>query len=218
MKNIVIALLSSSVILSCSKSIELPNSMVKADEKTCECFEPTAAKFKEIRDFYIDNYNSWEDDKVKEDFVQHLHKAMKAEQSSKDCVKDWASSQKSSWHESQLVSSEEEYDYYADEVAEEEADYSYDDDNGSIVRAEGRFILNDALACYEVFHLMYYGLVDNEDHIDELEDYILEVYEYDEDFMSFLSDHVGIYLSEYDYERYEEEQNRNRDRGYDYGM
>ena len=52
---------------------------------------------------------------------------------------------------------------------------------------EGRFLLSDVEACYEVYHLMSNNLVDNSDHRQDLEDYILEVYEYDEDFMRFLT-------------------------------
>ena len=117
----------------------------------------------------------------------------------------------------EVYATEEEYDYASEEAAVEfpteydyydeyEGDYDdYDDyeEAEPIVRSEGRFFLSDVEACYEVYHLMSNNLVDNSDHRQDLEDYILEVYAYDEDFMRFLANHVSIYLSEYDYERYE---------------
>ncbi|MEC7405413.1 MAG: hypothetical protein VX611_02615 [Bacteroidota bacterium] len=235
MKHIVLGLFTSVIVLSCSKSIEAPSAIVEADEKTCACFESTASSFKEIRDFYIDNYNSWDDKKIKKEFAERLYKAMKEEQTSKDCIKDWASSKESLWYDYRCVlteeeySTEEEYDYASEEAAAEvagvydyydeyEEDYDdYDDyeEAEPIVRSEGRFLLSDVEACYEVHHLMSNNLVDNSDHRQDLEDYILEELAYDENFMRILGNHVGIYLSEYDYERYEREQNRNRDRAYD---
>lgn len=226
MKHIVLGLFTSVIVLSCSKSIEAPSAIVEADEKTCACFEPTASSFKEIRDFYIDNYNSWGDKKIKKEFAERLYKAMKAEQTSKDCIKDWASSKESLWYDYRCVLTEEEY------TTEEEYDYSFEDsieayygedyddyddyeEAEPILRSEGRFLLSDVEACYEVYHLMSNNLVDNSDHRQDLEDYILEELAYDENFMRFLGNHVGIYLSEYDYERYEREKNRNRDRAYD---
>ncbi len=233
MKHIVLGLFTSVIVLSCSKSIEAPSAIVEADEKTCACFEPTASLFKEIRDFYIDNYNSWDDKEIKKEFAERLYKAMKAEQTSKDCIKDWASSKESLWYDYRCVLTEEVYenDYAAEdatatEETAEEYDY-YDDYKGDyddydeyeeeepIVRSEGRFLLSDVEACYEVYHLMSNNLVDNLDHRQDLEDYILEELAYEVNFMRFLGNHVGIYLSEYDYERYEREQNRNRDRAYD---
>ena len=94
-------------------------------------------------------------------------------------------------------------------------DYDEYEEEEPIVRSEGRFLLSDVEACYEVYHLMSNNLVDNLDHRQDLEDYILEELAYEVNFMRFLGNHVGIYLSEYDYERYEREQNRNRDRAYD---
>ena len=231
MKHIVLGLITSFIVLSCSTSIEAPSAIVEADEKTCACFEPTASSFKEIRDFYIDNYNSWDDKEIKKEFTERLYKAMKAEQTAKDCIKDWASSKESLWYDYRCVITEEVYatenDYAAEEAAAEvveEYDY-YDEYEGDdydeyeeaepIVRSEGRFLLSDVEACYEVYHLMDNLLVDNSDHRQDLEGYILEELAYDENFMRFLENHVGIYLSEYDYERYEREQNRNRDRAYD---
>ena len=225
MKHLVLGLFTSVVVLSCSKSIEAPSAIVEADEKTCACFEPTASSFKEIRDFYIENYNSWDDNKIKKEFTESLFKAMKKEQTSKDCIKDWASSKESPWYDRRCVlveeqySTEDEYDF-ADAVAQEEMpgedDYydGYDDyeETEAIVRSEGRFLLSDAETCYEVYHLISNNLIDNTDHRQDLEDYILEEYAYVENFMRFLGNHVGIYLSEYDYERYEREQNRDRDR------
>ena len=79
MKHIVLGLFTSVIVLSCSKSIEAPSAIVEADEKTCACFEPMANSFKEIRDYYIDNYNSWKDSKIKGEFVKLLFKAMKEE-------------------------------------------------------------------------------------------------------------------------------------------
>ena len=226
MKHIVLGLFTSVIVLSCSKSIEAPSAIVEADEKTCACFESTASSFKEIRDFYIDNYNSWGDKKIKKEFAERLYKAMKAEQTSKDCIKDWASSKESLWYDYRCVLTEEEY------TTEEEYDYSFEDsieayygedyddyddyeEAEPILRSEGRFLLSDVEACYEVYHLMSNNLVDNSDHRQDLEDYILEELAYDENFMRFLGNHVGIYLSEYDYEHYEREKNRDRDRAYD---
>jgi hypothetical protein len=150
---------------------------------------------------------------------------MKAEQTSKDCIKEWASSKESLWYDYRCVlteeeySTEEEYDYsVVDSIAYYGEDYDdYDDyeEAEPIVRSEGRFLLSDVEECYEVYHLMSNNLVDNSDHRQDLEDYILEELAYDENFMRFLGSHVGIYLSEYDYERYEREKNRNRDRAYD---
>ena len=223
MKHIVLGLFTSVIVLSCSKSIEAPSAIAEADEKTCACFEPTASSFKEIRDFYIDNYNSWDDKEIKKEFAERLYKAMKAEQTSKDCIKDWASSKESLWYDYRCVLTEEVYenDYAAeDATATEETAEEYDyydeyEEEEPIVRSEGRFLLSDVEACYEVYHLMSNNLVDNLDHRQDLEDYILEELAYEANFMRFLGNHVGIYLSEYDYERYEREQNRNRDRAYD---
>ena len=228
MKHIVLGLITSFIVLSCSTSIEAPSAVVEADEKTCACFEPTASSFKEIRDLYIDNYNSWKDSKIKEDFVKLLFKAMKEEQTSKDCIKEWASRKESLWYEYRCVSTKEEYSIEEEyETATEEAaakeieEYDYYDDYDDydeaepIVRSEGLFALSDVETCYEVFHLLSNNLVDNSDHRKALKEHILEVYEYDEDFMRFLANHVSIYLSEYDYERYEREQNRDREQSYD---
>ena len=57
------------IVLSRSKSIEAPSAIVEADEKTCACL-PMANSFKEIRDYYIDNYNSWNDSKIKKEFAE----------------------------------------------------------------------------------------------------------------------------------------------------
>lgn len=223
MKNIVLGLFASVIVLSCSKSIEAPSAIVEADEKTCACFEPMANSFKEIRDYYIDNYNSWNDSKIKKEFAERLYKAMKAEQTSKDCIKDWASSKESLWYDYRCVSTEEVYatenDYAAEDATEEPAEaYEYYDDYDEaepIKRSEGRFLLSDTEACYAVYHLVSNNLVDNSDHRQDLEDYILEEYAYEENFMRFLGNHVGIYISEYDYERYEREQNRSRNDEYE---
>ena len=235
MKNIVLGLFTSVLVLSCSKSIDAPSAIVEADKKTCACFEPMANSFKEIRDYYIDNYNSWKDSKIKGEFVKLLFKAMKEEQTSKDCIKDWASKKESKWYDYRCVSTATQEAYAIEEVAAEDAvaeaaDYYYEEDyedygeyeedyedydeyeeTEPVVRSEGRFFLSDTETCYEVYHLVSNKLVDNTDHLIDLKEYILEVYEYDEDFMQFLGKHVGIYLSEYDYERYERQQNRNRD-------
>ena len=85
----------------------------------------------------------------------------------------------------------------------------------NLLAIEGRFLLSDTEACYAVYHLVSNNLVDNSDHRQDLEDYILEEYAYEENFMRFLGNHVGIYISEYDYERYEREQNRSRNDEYE---
>ena len=91
----------------------------------------------------------------------------------------------------------------------------YDDDEAEpIKRSEGRF-LPVIPRRYAVYHLVSNNLVDNSDHRQDLEDYILEEYAYEENFMRFLGNHVGIYISEYDYERYEREQNRSRNDEYE---
>ena len=145
---------------------------------------------------------------------KNLLSACKAEQTSKDCIKDWASSKESLWYDYRCVSTEEVYatenDYAAEDATEETAEaYEYYDDYDEgepIKRSEGRFLLSDTEACYAVYHLVSNNLVDNSDHRQDLEDYILEEYAYEENFMRFLGNHVGIYISEYDYERYEREQ------------
>lgn len=116
MKHIVLGLFTSVIVLSCSKSIEAPSAIVQADEKTCACFEPTASSFKEIRDFYIDNYNSWDDKKIKKEFAERLYKDLvkseyerlkvkiqKEKIEASRCIRNWALDQESYWYEDQLV-------------------------------------------------------------------------------------------------------------------
>ena len=198
MKTLVYLFFTSLVVLSCSKSSDLPSGIKEADEKTCSCFEPTATSFKEIREYYIENYNSWEKDKTKDGFLDLIDGAMEAEEESKDCIKKWASKEDSEWYANHYVDTLEDKSSGDEEVSKE--------DNKQ--RAEGRFVLNNVLECYETYLNIVAPMVDNGEHRTELKEYLIEEYEYEEDFMEFLGRHVGIYLSEIDFQKDEENDNR----------
>ena len=99
-----LGLFTSVIVLSCSKSIDAPSAIVEADEKTCACFEPMANSFKEIRDYYINNYNSWKDSKIKEEYDRLKDNIQKEKIEASRCIRNWALGQESYWYEDQLVS------------------------------------------------------------------------------------------------------------------
>ena len=123
---------------------------------------------------------------------------MEAEEESKDCIKKWASKEDSEWYANHYVDTLEDKSSGDEEVSKE--------DNKQ--RAEGRFVLNNVLECYETYLNIVAPMVDNAEHRTELKEYLIEEYEYEEDFMEFLGRHVGIYLSEIDFQKDEENDNR----------